>query len=70
MTYESEGLLIIAIYIWLPPVSYVVFLTTLVVTYMYVVHALKNCIRTHCVLKPINQGISYTGSVRMVGWLM
>ena len=27
MTFESEGLLI---YIWLPPASYVVFLTTLV----------------------------------------
>ena len=31
MTFESEGLLIVAIYIWLPPASYVVFLTTLVV---------------------------------------
>ena len=30
MTFESEGLLIVAIYIWLPPVSYVVFLTTLI----------------------------------------
>ena len=30
MTFESEGLLIVAIYIWLPA-SYVVFLTTLVV---------------------------------------
>ena len=30
MTFESEGLLIVAIYIWLPPASYVVFLTTLV----------------------------------------
>ena len=30
MTFESEGLLIIAIFIWLPPASYVVFLTTLV----------------------------------------
>ena len=29
MTFESEGLLIVAIYIWLPPGSYVVFLTTL-----------------------------------------
>ena len=29
-TFESEGLLIVAIYIWLPPASYVVFLTTLV----------------------------------------
>ena len=28
--FESEGLLIVAIYIWLPPASYVVFLTTLV----------------------------------------
>ena len=26
MTFESEGLLIVAIYIWLPPASYVVFL--------------------------------------------
>ena len=25
MTFESEGLLIVAIYIWLPPGSYVVF---------------------------------------------
>ena len=25
MTFESEGLLIVAIYIWLPPASYVVF---------------------------------------------
>ena len=25
MTFESEGLLIVVIYIWLPPVSYVVF---------------------------------------------
>ena len=31
MTFESEGLLIVAIYIWLPPASYVVFLTTLVI---------------------------------------
>ena len=30
MTFESKGLLIVAIYIWLPPASYVVFLTTLV----------------------------------------
>ena len=30
MTYESEGLLLVANYIWLPPASYVVFLTTLV----------------------------------------
>ena len=30
MTFESEGSLIVAIYIWLPPASYVVFLTTLV----------------------------------------
>ena len=30
MTFESEGLLFVAIYIWLPPASYVVFLTTLV----------------------------------------
>ena len=30
MTFEPEGLLNIAIYIWLPPASYVVFLTTLV----------------------------------------
>ena len=32
MTFESEGLLILAIYICLPPASYVVFLTTLVFT--------------------------------------
>ena len=25
MTFESEGLLMVAIYIWLPPASYVVF---------------------------------------------
>ena len=31
MTVESVGLLIVAIYTWLPPASYVVFLTTLVV---------------------------------------
>ena len=31
MTFESEGLLIVAIYIWLLPASYVVFLTTLVI---------------------------------------
>ena len=30
MTFESEGLYIVAIYIWLLPASYVVFLTTLV----------------------------------------
>ena len=30
MNFESEGLLNVAIYMWLPPVSYVVFLTTLV----------------------------------------
>ena len=30
MTFESVGLLIVAIYIRLPPASYVVFLTTLV----------------------------------------
>ena len=34
MTFESEGLLIFAIFIWLPPASYVVFLTTLVVTFI------------------------------------
>ena len=33
MTFESEGLLIVAIYIWLSPGSYVVFLTTLVLTF-------------------------------------
>ena len=33
MTFESAGLLIVAIYIWLPPASYVVFLTTLVLPY-------------------------------------
>ena len=31
MTFESEGLIIVAIYIWLPPASYVVFLTILVI---------------------------------------
>ena len=31
MTFESEGLLIVGIYIWLPPASYDVFPTTLVV---------------------------------------
>ena len=31
MTFESEGLLIVAIYMWLPSASYVVFLTTLVI---------------------------------------
>ena len=30
MTFESEGLYIVAIYIWLPPASYVVFPTILV----------------------------------------
>ena len=30
MNFDSEGLLIVAIYIWLPLASYVVFLTTLV----------------------------------------
>ena len=37
MTFESGGLLIVAIYIWLPPASYVVFLTTLVntINHMY-----------------------------------
>ena len=34
MTFESEGLLIVAIYIWLPRASYVVFLTTLVTPYL------------------------------------
>ena len=28
MTFESEGLIIVSIYIWLPPARYVVFLTT------------------------------------------
>ena len=32
MTFESEELFIVDIYIWLPPPSYVVFLTTLVMT--------------------------------------
>ena len=31
MTFESVGLLIVAIYIWLPPANYVVFLTTQVI---------------------------------------
>ena len=35
MTFESQGLYIVAIYIWLPPASYVVFLTTLVVAVMH-----------------------------------
>ena len=30
MTFESKGLFIVAIYIWLPPASYVVFPTTLI----------------------------------------
>ena len=30
MTFELEVLYIVAIYVWLPPASYVVFLTTLV----------------------------------------
>ena len=37
MTFESEGLLFVAIYIWLPPASYVVFLTTLV--------SMERCVR-------------------------
>ena len=35
MTFESDGLLIGSIYIWLPPASYVVFLTTLVASLMH-----------------------------------
>ena len=36
MTFESEGSLVVAIYIWLLPASYVVFLTTLVlILYQY-----------------------------------
>ena len=35
MTFESEGLLIVAIYIWLPRASYVVFLTTLVSSFLF-----------------------------------
>ena len=35
MTFESEGLLIVAFYKWLPPASYVVFLTTLVRYFFY-----------------------------------
>ena len=31
MTFESKEFFIVAIYIWLPPASYVVFLTTLVI---------------------------------------
>ena len=31
MTFESEVLLIVAFYTWLPPASYVVFLTTLLI---------------------------------------
>ena len=45
MNFESEGLLIVAIYIWLPPASYVVFLTTLVV-YIYVVFFLNRYLWT------------------------
>ena len=30
LSFESEGLHIVALYIWLPPASYVVVLTTLV----------------------------------------
>ena len=30
MTFETEGLLIVAFYLWLPSASYVLFLTTLV----------------------------------------
>ena len=40
MTFESEGLLIVAIYIWLPLASYVVFLTTLVYVYRDITTAL------------------------------
>ena len=35
MTFESERLFSVAFYIWLPPVSYVVLLTTLVKYYFY-----------------------------------
>ena len=41
MTFESGGLLIVPIYTWLPPASYVVFLTTLVkAIYHFGVHHL------------------------------
>ena len=36
MTFESGGLLIVPIYIWLPPASYVVFLTTLVILLYFI----------------------------------
>ena len=35
MTFESEELIIVSIYIWLPQVSYVIFLTTLVLIMYY-----------------------------------
>ena len=42
MNFESEGLYIVAIYIWLPPASYVVFLTTLVIEVFSDIFATKS----------------------------
>ena len=43
MTFESQGLYIVAIYIWLPPASYVVFLTTLVrLDFVYNISTISN----------------------------
>ena len=39
MTFESEGLLVVAIYIWLPPASYVVFSDNSGYAYRMATHA-------------------------------
>ena len=43
MTFESEGCLIDAFNIWLPPASYVVFLTTLVYIKLLCMHGALTC---------------------------
>ena len=57
MTFESEGLLnIVAIYIWLPPASYIVFPTTLVgiVTMLAGINKEGGVLLIHSLLTQIN----------------
>ena len=62
MTFESQGLYIIAIYIWLPPASYVVFLTTLVIGAVVVALPLPSVgVRDFVIrLSPISSVFSYS----------
>ena len=60
MTFESEGLLIVAIYIWLLLASYVVFLTTLVSTYIRYFYRLSSTAKIAQYIACMPPGQAYT----------